>query len=140
MPAPNDRNSRIALAKGWTFHEWYEEAGRPETRSETPLHTHWRNPSYEIAEPRDYVGTLKGVAGLMRELQATRKPMSQWAWYWNDKKQRFVMRHAAWLRRFPFRRQIHAIFYSPKDRPGNCVGQAWLSMFEEEAANASTEA
>lgn len=148
MPAPTDINSQIALRKGWTWDEkpWFRtkpgaiphyDRWLEEDLIEKKM-THWINPERKPAIRPDFVGTLEGVAGLMRELQARRKPMSQWAWYWNDKKQRFVMRHAAWLRRFPFRRQVHAIFYSPKDRPAHCVGEAWLAMMEEHA-NVSTE-
>ena len=123
MPAAKDINSRIALVKGW----------RLDTRQ-----YQWISPEGERRSRPDYVGTLEGVAGMMRELQARRKPGSQWAWYWNEWKQRFVMRHSAW-RRSLFRRQVHAVFYSDIDHPGDCVGEAWLSMFEKEGADAGTE-
>lgn len=142
MPTPSDLSisDRVALAKGWKLSKWYEDPDVPETRSETPLHTHWYNPAMCLADRPDYVGTVAGLAELMQDLQSRRKPMSQWTWYWNDKKKRFVMRHAAWLPRLPqalwFRKQIHAVFYSPKDQPGLCVGKAWLSVFGKEAADA----
>ena len=131
MTVSNDINDRIALAKGWKLSEWYEDAGRPETRSEIPLHTHWYNSAMRLMARPDYVGTVAGLAELMRDLQSRRKPLSQWAWYWNEQKQRFATRHAAWGRwwRLAYRNQIHAIFYSRKDQPGLCVGKAWMSVF-----------
>lgn len=130
MPVPIDLNARIALAKGWTYQDidlWKQPAA-------VRL---WYDPNGKQRGHPDYVGTLEGVAGLMRELQARRKPMSQWAWYWNEWKQRFVILHAAWRHRL-FGRQVHAVFYSDIDHPGDCVGEAYLSIFEE-AADASTE-
>jgi len=116
-------NDRIAKAKGWTW-EWCHFEIEED-------HAVWVNPDGYAAMRPDYVGTLEGVAGLMRELQSQRRPVSQWTWYWNDRKRCFAMRHAAWRRR-PFRRQVHAVFYSPKDRPSDCVGRAWLSVFGKE--------
>ena len=141
MPAPSDRNARIALAKGWTVksNPALDLRGQPIIWKGMPAYKHaWYTPGgkYHGDTSPDYVGTLEGVAGMMRELQARRRPMSQWAWYWNDRKQRFEMRYAAW-RRSLFRRQVLAVFHSPSDRPGDCVGDAYLAM--KEGADASTE-
>lgn len=136
MPAPDytSINNHIALAKGWTIDkDWLTEF--------TPFtcpNIYWFNPEGKRVLRPDYVGTLKGMAQLMQELQSRRKPMSQWAWYWNGRKQRFVMRHA-WFRRRLFRRQIHAIFHSREDQSGRCVGSAWLSVFGKETTDASSE-
>jgi len=142
MTAPNDLNDRIAKAKGWTWiaREPVIETGwgRLDLRQLSPDVGEWRDPRGQVDFRPDFTGTLKGLAGLMQELQSRRKPMSQWAWYWNERKQRFVMRYA-WFRRRLFRRQIHATFYSPKDRPGDCVGEAWLSVFEKEERRAKND-
>lgn len=134
MPTPTDINSQIALKKGWMWEEELHICSAEMGYAPS----HWRNPEGQPAIRPDFTGTLQGVAQLMQELQSRRKPMSQWAWYWNDRKQRFVMRHACFRRRL-FRRQIHAIFYSPKHDPGLCVGTGWLSVFGREAADDRSE-
>jgi len=146
MPASNDRNARIALANGWRRACYRQRTPHPNRCEKElgpwcetcPLNVweEWIDPAGKPTKRPDFVGTLEGVAGMMRELQARRRPMSQWAWYWNDRKQRFEMRYAAW-RRSLFRRQVLAVFHSPSDRPGDCVGDAWLSVFEKKVADAS---
>ena len=117
MTVPNGINDRIALARGWTFHEWYEEGGVPGSRREAPLHTHWRNPSRQIAMRPDFVGTLEGVAGMLKELGP------EWDWGWTGIE-------------YDCSRGLNCgpdeYFCSPEDRPGDCVGEAWLSIFEKE--------
>ena len=127
MPAPNDLtrtiNLRIALAKGWI---WVEEIKIPGAT----YYAHWEDTSGQWKHIPDWTWTLAGLVELMRELQSRRKPMSQWAWYWNEWKQRFVMRHTRFS--LTFRRKVHAVFYSDAAHPGDCVGDAWLSVFEKE--------
>lgn len=72
MPAPTDLNSRIALKKRWAWEEgllkalWFGYLGRPLPKY--ARFTHWRNPEGKPARRPDYVGTLEGLAGLMREI------------------------------------------------------------------------
>ena len=119
MPAPTDLNSRIALAKGWS---WQDDKWFP-----------WHNATGGLATLPDYVGTLEGVAGLMRELNEAAKPdWWDWAYFAGDSK---------WLRKryYVARRtptyEVSAVFTSPDDHPGDCVGDAWMSVTE--AADAS---
>lgn len=133
MPAPNDLNDRIAKAKGWTYHEWYEEAGLPETRSEIPLHTHWRNPSYQIAPRPDFTGALRGVAGMLRELNEHehKDRITSYSLYWSLPEHKWFVMEKAHLTDVTYN-----IWWSPKDRPGDCVGEAWMSVFGKEPADA----
>jgi len=117
MPAPNDLNSRIALAKGWAWDEellkalWFGYLGRPLPKF-TPL-THWHNPEGKPAVRPDFVGTLRGVSGMLRELG------NEW-------------QYGACILGFACFRGLHAgpdeFFTSPDDCPGHCVGEAWMSV------------
>jgi len=75
MPAPTDLNSQIALKKGWT---WLEEQVvlPPSFEAMDNAFRDWKDPTRELAIRPDYVGTLEGVAGLMRELGG------YWVWGW----------------------------------------------------------
>jgi len=145
MPVPIDLNARIALAKGWT---WSEEARvvNPKGVAVPPnpygyCYTHWRNPQgYWCARP-DFVGTLGGISELLREL--------------NEKETNEVTADYDWAIRWSRLFQIWDVWaedgYSSSDKRlaqfqstkgqglGIAIGDAWLSMFEKEDADASTE-
>jgi len=113
MPVPNSRNARIAIAKGWTF-----DAG---IIYHVPVEgTSWRNPQDEPALLPDYVGTLAGVAMLRRELGE--------AWCLGRDIER-------WLCYRGENCGPEEFFWSPDDRPGDCVGDAWLSVFGQKEGN-----
>ena len=145
MPAPNDRNSRIALAKRWTYHAIAVCCAQACSVWEPDIYTHWSDPSGTYRELPDYVGTVEGLAGLMRELQQEqdrRDNLNPYVhmdggaiWFW-----RYFARRKEYLciSENEFDRTYHAGFSSPEDRPGDCVGEAYLSMFEA-AADANTE-
>lgn len=131
-------NDRIAKVKGWRLSEWYEDSGVPGTRSKTPLHTHWYNPAkeLEIAGPPDFTSTLSGVAGMLRELHG-------WMWYWirlddarpGSPMHKRIMEYG--IGAFVCRRGLQVDFFlSPLERPGDCVGEAYMSVFGKEAVNA----
>ena len=150
MPTSTDLslNDRIALAKGWRHTEkplkalWFGYLGRKSPKF-TPL-TYWLNPKGKPAIRPDYVGTLEGVSGLLLELN---KPCSIWAktrrwlWYWDRLAKKFVCQEElyVWGASPAFRIQKGCQFWSPDNRPGDCVGNAWLSVFEKEATDASTD-
>lgn len=125
MPASNDTNDCIAKAMGWTWDDelvkalWFGYLGRPLPKF-TPL-THWRNPEGKPAVRPDFIGTLGGVAGMLRILGP------EWSWGWDGTQ--YVCRQDeedAW----PAKE-----FFSPSDCPGDCVGEAYMSVFGKEAAD-----
>ena len=97
MAAPSDRNARIALAKGWSMAQ------------------------VQIGARPDFVGTLEGVAGMLRELG------SEW-------------QCGAHNMGFACFRGLNAgpdeFFASPHTRLGDCVGDAWLSEHGKEVKEA----
>lgn len=114
----SDINDRIAKAKGWCLSEWYEDPGVPGTRSETPLHTHWYNPSKEMAERPDYVGTVEGLAGLMQEMMEEGfHPV------WTPQREGYMCADTSWSH----------CWFSDLEHPGDCVGDAYLSEHRKEA-------
>jgi len=133
MSATTDLNSRIALAKGWT---WHEESFflAPDFGTLPELRTHWLVPILDgerYAEPGippDYVGTLEGLAGLMREMAEAGRYCS-WGYDIHTR-----MYNCIEDTEF-FDDELMA--ESPPDRPGDCVGEAYLSM--KEATHASAE-
>ena len=128
MPAPDTRNARIALAQGWTYRVIDPSAPASTYglhESEPPEHpglAYWYDPQNRHCPLRDWVGTLEGVAELMRELG------SEWE-------------RGAHKMGFACFRGLNAgpdeFFTSPHTRLGDCVGDAWLSVFEKEDADAS---
>ena len=109
MAVPETLNARIALAKGWTWQDvkWFA----------------WHDPKDRLGTPPDYVGTLKGVAGLMKQMG------SDWGWGWY---------FGSWVcfeknhKTLDEGREL-LVFFSPEDNPFHCVGDAWLSVFGEES-------
>ncbi|HUV93894.1 MAG TPA: hypothetical protein VMX14_03570 [Anaerolineae bacterium] len=141
MPRPNDRNARIALAMGWTWDEkpWLRtkpgaipqyDKWLDEDLIEKEI-THWLNPEGKPAMRPDYVGTLEGVAGLMRELG------HHWKWGWNGFEW-VCFRELSYDPDDPY--DPDEWFRSPDDRPGYCIGDAWMSVFGNEATDGNTEA
>ena len=142
MPVPNDAkrslltdkvlplNWRIALAKGWTWYEeWvlapiiYENAFEARARPWTlRAGTHWRNPEGEPAIHPRYVNALECVAGLLRELG------DEWNWNWDGSRWRC---YRDLNPMYP-----NEIFWSLPHHSGDCVGEAWLSVFEKETVGA----
>ena len=131
MPAPNDRNARIALANGWTV------KSRPalDLRGQPVIWKHvsaykdaWYTPDgqYHGDMPRDFVGTLEGVAWMLQKLNTNTDDV--WRWWYNKRYQEWWCTWA-W--------QIPLAYRSPDDRPGDCVGDAYLSVFGKEATDAS---
>ena len=125
MPTPTDRNALIALAKDWT---WKIASSTEPAQYQTDGFI-WAEPHWVDAEGQpqfnvfDFVGTLAGVAGLMRELGP------EWAWAWDGTQ--YVCCH------WEADGRIIEEFCSPDDCPGNCVGDAYLNM--KEAVDASTD-
>ena len=117
MPAPTDRNALIALAKGW-HRVSYDDERLKDAQGEF-LYFYWISSSGVMqAELPDYVGTLKGVAGMMHELKDWNlKPCGSGWLYWRTvpEKTHFV----------------------PQNDPGRCVGEVWLSEIGKEAPDAS---
>lgn len=127
MPAPNTLNARIAIAKGWTWQDckWFA----------------WHDSKGRLGEPPDFVGTLAGLAGLMRELNEHAKKDRQY-WWWSQNAYHLVdaPRDAFICVRHGLYADAHFLvpwFWSPDDRPGDCVGKAWLSEIGEETDDAS---
>jgi len=119
----NDLNSRIAIAKGW---------------QRTPIV--WIDPDGHIAFRPDYVGTLEGVAELMRDLnERAGKNHQSWEWGYNGD---FTTERTFWYhcqRRDAEYKPLSA-FVSRANWPTHCIAEAWLSVFEkEETADADTE-
>ena len=140
MPAPDTLNARIALVKGWT---WHEEPLR--TRDPARYEAGLREPHWVATNglpwPRpDFVGTLDGIAGLMRELQEEQARKNEARLYCTDA--RLVW---SWTY-LPHRKEYVCIlenedgyeyegFVSPIDHPGDCVGDAWMSEKGKEDDN-----
>ena len=124
----SDINDRIAIAEGW---EW---------RPKAQMYVSPNGSLYADAVP-DFTGTLEGVAGMMREL---RHWHLSWVtldatWHmlpvWRER----VARHGAgaWVCK-RYRDGIGVaddFFASAFERPGDCVGEARLSVFGKEAGN-----
>jgi len=114
MMVTDTLNSRIALCKGLTYE------GRPNWHSTVRA---WFRPdgTYQGKVP-DYVGTLAGVAELMRELNELRNQ--------NDDRRFFWWRYNAYVEEYQCGcEHLEIIARSSRHRPGDCVGEAWLSMF-----------
>ena len=81
----------------------------------------------------NYTGMLTGVAGLMRELNEDVYP-DEWKWSYsraggsepdNWPASYLMARIGPWG-------ESKEYFESAPDRPGDCMGAAWLSVFEKE--------
>ena len=125
-------NDRIAKAKGW---EWLERAERRPRHSISGIvfperMCHWRKPDGSLTSYRpDFTGTLEGLVRLMQGLG------SDWGWGWW---------HSSWIcfeknhRTLDEGRKLRS-FFSPDYEPGDCVGSAWLSVFDTENLTTSQE-
>ena len=141
MPAPTDHNARIVLAKGWTWHK-HDFFLAPDFGNVPELRTHWLDSQGEPAMLPDFASTLKGVAGMMRELIRHAKAHDEyWVWGYDDD----AWPNHDYDRCYYCAKQglsIHKsqplpVFLSPEDRPGHCVGDAYLSVFGKEATDES---
>lgn len=143
MTEANDLNRRIAKAKGWkwsnkrlSFVKGYNGALSTAPR----CNTNWLNPEGKPAIRPDFTGTLEGVSGMLRELQEKQyrkeralphPPDVRLHWSWRYLPQEKVYRCT--LKNQGCGRYI--LFESPEDRPGDCVGKAYMSVFGKEEAN-----
>ena len=134
MPAPTDRNARIALATGWTWHE-EDFFLAPDFGSVPELRTHWLAPiakgeRYAVpGTPPDYVGTLEGVSEMLRGLNDWERSIgSIKRWYITHVPNGFTCQRRIGVEVWES--------YTSKE-PGDCVGDAYLSVFGKEDADAS---
>ena len=97
---PDDINDRIALAKGW---KW---------RPKAQMYVSPNGSLYADAVP-NYVGTLEGVSGMLRELGP------KWVWGWDG------------IDMICYREPNPSLgewFTSSVTCPGDCVGEAYMSI------------
>ena len=120
MLVPTSRNARIALAEGWTWHDKCMIELIPPGAVNFVNPAHWKGPDgvLHLVVP-DWVGTLAGCAEMMRQLG------SNWRWAFIEDIRKWVCYDNVG----PF-----GVFYSPKNRPGDCIGDAYLSVFEKEGS------
>lgn len=113
-----DLNDRIAIAKGWA---------RIVTGNQLAgVFIFWRNPEGKSAHRPNFVGTLEGLAGMLRELY---EHDSLWEIGFitiNDGLQCCLYRKDGSDR----------YYWAPWSRLGDCVGEAYLSVFGKEIADA----
>ena len=136
MPTPTDLslNDRIALAKGWRRACYRQRTPHPNRCEKEigpwceicPLNAwaEWIDPTGEPAIRPNFVGTLEGVSGMLWELgeEWTLHPDPPNGWLlWRDE---FVY-------------GVAQTFDSPREKLGDCAADAWLYVFEKEAADAS---
>lgn len=139
MSVPDSLNSRIALAKAWTVKREPALDLRGEVivwKGQELYKDSWYDSEghYRGHDPPDWVGTLKGVAELMRELNEHEKAKGgwlanfRWGWRWVPEKSAYLCHKAdgggTWE---------HPLCYSPEDHPFDCIGAAWLSVFGKES-------
>ena len=152
MSVPTDLNSEIALAEGWT---WVEELYIQIKPIATPHYgrwldedlieketTHWLSPDGKPAMCPNYVGTTEGIAMMLQKLH-------YWHMYWVAVADTWhmlttprekVTRHGAgaWICK-RYRDGIGVaddFFTSPFEKPGHCVGEAYLAKLRKEATGA----
>ena len=108
----SDLNDRIAKAKGWK--------PRPADYPYRPAL--WEKPDGAVTVSRpDFTGTLEGATGMLRELGP------DWDWNWDGTK---------WVCSRGLNCGPDEYFWSSIDHPGDCLGEAWMSVFGKELANA----
>jgi len=113
-------NERIAKVKGWEHVPPQKSDGR--LGCET-----WYTPDRQRRRSvSDWVGTLEGVAELMRELDGNVVGNQSWIWRFN--KQAGHPPGAYCCERHDY--GYLDGFLSNSDRPGDCIALAWLSVKE----------
>ncbi|GAI91192.1 unnamed protein product, partial [marine sediment metagenome] len=126
-------NDRIAKAKGWTRSE--KRVPFTNLRYDPEIwcvhkYTHWHNPKGKPAPRPDFTGTLEGVAGMLRGLcNREREIGSTKRWYITHTPNGYTCQRAVGV-------EVWESYTS--EQFGLCVGEAWLSVFGEEAADGST--
>ena len=136
MPAPTDRNDRIALAKGWRRACYRQRTPHP-NRCEKELGPwcktcplnfweEWIDPAGKPAIRPDYVGTLKGVSEMLRELYEATDKVHEVVFIPFDDGLQCCLATKSGDRRY---------FLSSWERLGDCVGYAYISVFEKEAVD-----
>ena len=124
-------HDRIAKAKGWT----YGEELHISSREMGYMPTHWRNAEGVLAVRPDFTGTLEGMAGLLSNLNS--RPGECWVWMVDAKGgtgTQYMQENPAHCFRIDSSAPLHGPrFDSPRERPGDCVGAAWMSVFGKEA-------
>lgn len=123
----SDLNDRIARAKGYT-HE-----GRLNWH---PVVRAWFRPdgTYQGKVP-DFTGTLEGVAGMLRELNEKAYP-NTWAWTYEARWPGETLSECYAMTLIEPWGHGTTDFVSPVDRPGDCVGDAYMSVFGKEETDA----
>jgi len=123
----NDRNDRIAIAKGWIL--------RPADYPYRPAL--WQKPDGSVAVSHpNFTGTQQGVDGMMRELNQTKaedaKPYYNWSLQWSAL---FQIRDFYGEDEITGERRVQ--FQSTKkEGSGIAVGKAYVSVFGKEADDA----
>lgn len=118
----SDINDRIAKAKGWKVErkDALDLHGQPLVwKGQECYREDWYDPDgqYQGDRPPDFTGTLKGLAGMLRELGG------HWVWGWGADE--LVCSRGENCGSDEY-------FCSPPDRPGDCVGDAYMSVFGKE--------
>lgn len=139
MPTPDDWNARIALCKGWT---WTGKlAPLPE---QCNYYSEWLDPTGRVDFLPHYVDSLAGCAELLWELNERAAKRGEW-WDWSYCTDMWPIRdfntgyRCAKKTSTVLAPLFLPVFLSPDDRPGDCIGEAWMSVHGKEAADASTE-
>lgn len=131
MACPETLNTRIAFSKEWT----YGEELHISSREMGYMPTHWCNPEGTPATRPDFTGTLEGVAGMMSNLNS--RAGECWVWMVDAEGEtgtQYMQENPAHCFRIDSSAPLHGPrFDSPADRPGDCVGEAWMSVFRKEA-------
>lgn len=121
-------NDRIALAKGWTW-----------TGHLSPLpeqcnyYSEWLNPRGRVDFRPDFVGTLEGVAGMMRELNEREQPPMYWTWGYCPLEETVPQSPCYIVTRHYGQVYCTVRAHSNPDRPADCIGEAWMSEIGKEA-------
>ncbi len=141
MPAPDTLNARIALAKGWTVER--ERAldlrGQPIVwKGQEAYKDYWHDSDgqYKGHESPDWVSMPKGVAELMAELNDHAKADNEY-WVWGQNARHLINgpRNGYYCAKHGLYDNAMYLksFCSDKNHPGDCIGDAWLSVFGKES-------
>ena len=113
----SDVNDRIAKAKGW---EW---------RPKAQMYVSPNGSLYADAAP-NYVGTLEGVAGMLRELNEGEEAPVYWTWGYCPLEETVPMSPCYIVTQHCGDVYCTVQAHSDPTHPGDCVGEAYLSMKE----------
>jgi len=140
MPKTNNLNARLALCKGWRYMVHDVQKGivvcpvHPELPPEHPGLAYWYDPQNRHCPLHDWVGTLEGVARLAIELQDRENATSHnWLIRWST----FLQIWDVWKEDENTHERLAEFLSTKEEIFGIAVGDAWLSEFEKEDADAS---